>query len=315
MKTPEDCGPAGPAATGKPVAEPSGDTAQGFATAAGAYLLWGLVLPFFMKALSHISPVEIVAHRILWALPAGAVILFWLGRTADLKLALRQPRVVGMAAVTAAIISFNWGIYVYAIASNQALEASLGYYINPLISVMLGAFLLGERLTGAQKAAIALAAVAVVILTVYAGGLPWISLSLAITFAMYGYLRKTLPIGPSQGFLLEVIILSPIAAMLVIWFVTTGENHFAAGSAFDTWMLVAAGPITAIPLVLFAFGAKGLRLSTIGLMQYTVPTLIFLIAVFVFGEPFSLWQLVAFALIWTALALYTWTLFAGRKAA
>lgn len=313
MKVSEECGAAGPAATGAAAPVPVGDTAQGFATAIGAYLLWGLVLPFFMKALAHVSPVEIVAHRVVWAVPCGALILWWLGRTADLKAALRKPRVIGMASVTAFVISVNWGVYVYAIASNQALEASLGYYINPLISVVLGMFFLGEKPNRPQWVAISLAAVAVVILTIYAGRLPWISLLLALSFGTYGYLRKTLPIGPSQGFLLEVILLSPLALAIMAWYGIDGSNHFLAGSAFDTWMLVAAGPVTAVPLVLYAFGAKGLRLATIGVLQYLVPTLIFLIAVFAFGEPFSLFQLVAFALIWLALIIYTWTLFAERR--
>lgn len=315
MKANEECGAAGPAATGNAAPAPQGDTAQGFLTAIGAYGLWGVVLPFFMKALDHVSPVEIVAHRVIWAVPAGALILIWLGRTADLKAAFGRPRVIAMAAVTATVISINWGVYVYAIVSSQALEASLGYYINPLISVVMGIFFLGEKPSRMQWIAIALAGVAVVILTVYAGRLPWISLVLAFSFGTYGYLRKTLPIGPSQGFLLEVIILSPLALALVAWFVATGTSHFMAGSAFDTWMLIAAGPITAIPLVLYAFGAKGLRLATIGVLQYTVPTLIFLIAVFVFGEPFALPQLMAFSLIWLALVIYTWALFAERRRA
>lgn len=315
MKRSEDCGAPGPAAAGANTPIATGDTAQGFVTAGAAYLLWGLVLPFFMKALDHINPVEIVAHRILWAVPAGAVILIWLGRTADLMTAFRSPKVVAMAAVTAIIISINWGVYVYAIASNQALEASLGYYINPLISVLMGVFLLGEKPSRLQWVAIALAGLAVIILTVFAGKLPWISLVLAFSFATYGYLRKTLPIGPSQGFLLEVIILTPIALVLIGWFIAQGESHFLAGSTLDTWMLIAAGPVTAIPLVLFAYGAKGLRLATIGLMQYSVPTLVLLIAVFFFGEPFAGPQIAAFALIWIALAIYTSTLLRRPKAA
>jgi chloramphenicol-sensitive protein RarD len=314
MKRSEECGAPGPAAAGTTTPVATGDTTQGFVTAGAAYLLWGLVLPFFMKALDHIPPVEIVAHRILWAVPAGALILVWLGRTADLKAALKKPRVIGMAAVTATVISINWGVYVYSIASNQALEASLGYYINPLISVVMGIVMLGEKPSRAQWVAISLAALAVVILTVFAGRLPWISLVLAFSFATYGYLRKTLPIGPSQGFLLEVIILTPIALALIAWFVASGQSHFLTGSTFDTIMLVAAGPVTAIPLVLFAFGAKGLRLATIGVMQYSVPTLILLIAIFVFGEPFAAPQLVAFGLIWVALGIYTWSLLRERRA-
>jgi chloramphenicol-sensitive protein RarD len=312
-KVVDEGGCAGPAATGSAAPMPEGDTSRGFATAIGAYALWGVVLPFFMKALSHVSPVEIVAHRVVWAVPCGAFILWWLGRTSDLKAALKSPRMLAMAGVTASVITVNWGVYVYAIANNQALEASLGYYINPLISVVLGIVFLGEVPKGAQWVALGLATVAVAILTVYAGGLPWISLLLAFSFGTYGYLRKTLPIGPSQGFLLEVIILSPIALVILAWFMANGESHFLAGSTFDTAMLIAAGPMTAAPLILYAFAAKGLRLSTIGVLQYSVPTFIFLIAVFAFDEPFALPQLAAFSLIWLALLIYTWTLFAERR--
>jgi chloramphenicol-sensitive protein RarD len=315
MTIDKQAGAAGPAAGTPPDApQPTGDTLHGFTTALGAYLLWGLVLPFFMKAMDHVSPFEMVAHRVLWAVPTGALILVWLGRTADLKAAIRQPRVVAMAAVTALVISLNWGFYIYSITSGRALEASLGYYINPLISVMLGAVLLGEKPSSAQGVAIGLAVLAVIILAVYAGGMPWISLILAFSFGIYGYLRKTLPIGPSQGFLLEVLLLSPLALIIIGWFIATGGSHFMAGNGFDSMMLIIAGPITAIPLVLYAFGAKGLRLSTIGVIQYLVPTLIFIIAVFVFNEPFALPQLVAFGLIWLALIIYTWSLFAERRA-
>lgn len=313
LRTTERGGPAGPAASGTSTPVAPADTAQGFATAGAAYLIWGLLLPFLLKALSHVSPVEVMAHRILWAVPCGAAILIWLGRTADLKTALRSPRIVAMAAVTAAVISVNWGVYIYAIANNRALEASLGYYINPLISVLMGMALLGERPRPLQWVAITIAAIAVAVLTVHAGRLPWISLALALSFGTYGYLRKTLPIGPSQGFLLEVLILSPFAIATIVWFVAAGESHFMAGSPLDTVLLVVTGPMTAVPLILYAFGAKGLRLATIGLMQYIVPTLIFLIAVFFFREPFDGTQLFAFVLIWTALVIYTWTLFAERR--
>lgn len=287
---------------------------RGFFFALGAYAFWG-VQPIFMKLVAHIPAAEVVAHRILWSIPVAGAVLLLLGRTADLKVALRSPRTLLMAAVTAALITFNWGIYVWAIAVDRTVEAALGYYINPLVSVMMGAVLLGEKLSRPQMVAVGLAALAVVILTVYAGGLPWVSLALALSFAIYGYLRKTLPIGPSQGFFLEVLILSLPALGYIVWLQMRGEGHFLPSSGNDITLLILCGPITAIPLMLYAFGAKLLRFSTIGLMQYIAPSIVLLIAVLVFGEPFGGVRAAAFGLIWVALAIYSWSMFFGRPAA
>ena len=285
---------------------------RGFLFALSAYLMWG-VLPLYMKAVAHIPPVEVVAYRVVWSVPLAGALLLLLGRTADVRAALRTPRVLAMAALTAAIISVNWGIYVWAIAVDRTVETALGYYINPLVTVLLGAVLLGERLDRLQLLAVGLAVAGVAVLTVEAGGVPWVSLALAFSFAAYGYLRKTLPIGPSQGFFLEVLLLTPPCLAWIVWIEATGQGHFLADNARDTLLLLAAGPITAIPLILYGFGAKMLRISTIGLMQYVAPTLIALIAVLVFGEPFGLDRLVAFGLIWLALALYTWSALFRRK--
>ena len=291
----------------------SDPASRGFFYALLAYFLWGL-LPLFMKAVAHIPPAEVVAHRILWSVPIAGVVLVMLGRTKDVMAALRSPRTMVMAAVTAAIITLNWGIYVWAIAVERTVESALGYYINPLVSVAMGALLLGERMNRLQMAAIGLAVVAVCILAVDAGGVPWVSLSLAFTFATYGYLRKTLPIGPSQGFFLEVLILCLPALAYVTWLQMQGQNHLLLSQPYDFTLLLACGPITAVPLLLYAFGAKLLRLSTIGLMQYIAPTMIFLIAVFVFGEPFDGVRVLAFMLIWSALAIYTWSTFFRQPA-
>lgn len=280
---------------------------QGFFLALCAYLLWGM-LPFYMKAVAHLPLSEVVAHRIIWSVPIAACLLVWLGRTADFRAALRSPRMLGMAALTAALITVNWSIYVWAIAVDRTVETALGYYINPLVNVVVGALVLGEKLNRWQIAAVCLAGLAVVILTVEGGKLPWVSLALAFSFAAYGFFRKTLPIGPSQGFLLEVLILSVPSLIYVGWLAATGQGHFGAGLA-DTGLLLGCGPITAVPLLLFAFGAKLLKLSTIGIMQYIAPTIVFLIAVFVFHEPFNGVDAAAFALIWSALAIYSWSIF------
>jgi chloramphenicol-sensitive protein RarD len=280
------------------------DSLRGFGFALAAYLLWGF-LPLYMKAMAHIPTVEVLAHRVIWSVPVAMAILVWLGRTADLKAALGNLRMLGMAALTAALISVNWGIYVWAIQSGHALDAALGYYINPLFSVFLGAVLLGERLSLAQKFAIGLAALAVGVLTWDAGKLPAVALSLTLTWGIYAYLKKSLPIGPNQGFTLEVILLLPLALGYLVWQMATGHSAFLAGSGVDTALLLGCGVVTAVPLMLYANGAKLLRLSTIGIMQYIAPTMIFLTAVFLFGEEFGRAKMIAFPMIWAALAIYT----------
>lgn len=289
----------------------SGDSLSGFLYALTAYLLWGF-LPLYMKALAHIPPPEVIAHRVVWSLPIALVVLWWTGRTADLRAALTSPRMLGMGAMTAALISVNWGIYVWAIGSGHALDAALGYYINPLFSIFLGAVLLGERMGRLQMVAIALAVVAVGILTWEAGRLPVVALGLTLTWGFYAYLKKRLPIGPNQGFTLEVLILLVPAVGYMVWLAAQGTSHFRQGAALDDLLLLGCGLVTAVPLMVYANGAKRLTLSTIAIMQYIAPTMIFLTAVFVFDEPFSKVKLLAFSLIWAALVIYSAPILAGR---
>ena len=283
------------------------DTLPGFLFALAAYLMWGF-LPFYMKAVAHIPAHEVVAHRVLWSVPVAGVILIAIGRTRELAAALRTPAMLRMAMLTAALVAVNWGIYVWAIGAGRALETALGYYINPLFSVFLGAVLLKERLTRTQLVAIALAVVAVVILTVEGGGLPWVSLALTFSWGFYAFFRKTLPIGPNQGFMLEVLMLSPFALGWAVWLQASGQGHFATTGWTDILLLAGTGLVTAIPLMTYANGAKLLRLSTIGIMQYIAPTMIFVIAVFFFREPFSAGRLAAFGFIWAALVVYSWSI-------
>jgi chloramphenicol-sensitive protein RarD len=292
-------------------ATPNEDSLSGFLYALSAYLLWGF-LPIYMKALAHIPPVEVIAHRVVWSVPIALLVLRVLGRTADLRTAVRSPRMLGMGALTAALISVNWGIYVWAIGSGHALDAALGYYINPLFSIFLGAVLLRERIGRWQGVAIGLAVVAVAILTWDAGRLPVVALGLTLTWGFYAFLKKWLPIGPNQGFALEVLILLPPALAYMVWLWGDGTGHFLQGAALDDALLIGCGLVTAGPLMIYANGAKRLRLSTIAIMQYIAPTLIFLTAVFIFDEPFSGVKFMAFGLIWTALALYSLPLVAGR---
>jgi chloramphenicol-sensitive protein RarD len=287
------------------------DSLSGFLFALTAYLLWGF-LPLYMKALAHIPPVEVIAHRVIWSVPVALAVLWWLGRTADLRTAIRSPRMLGMAAVTAALVSVNWGIYVWAIGSGHALDAALGYYINPLFSIFLGAVLLREKMGRLQALAIGLAVVAVAILTWEAGRLPVVALALTLTWGGYAFLKKWLPIGPNQGFALEVLILLPLALAYMAWLWGQGTGHFRMGVVTDDLLLVGCGLVTAGPLMIYANGAKRLTLSTIAIMQYIAPTMIFLTAVFVFDEPFSGVKLVAFSLIWAALVIYSLPVIAGR---
>lgn len=292
--------------------KPDEDTLRGFGFALSAYLLWGF-LPLYLKLIDHIPVLEVLAHRVLWSVPVAGLILLVLGRTGDIGRVLRDPKALAMGCVTAMLVSINWGTYVWAVAVGRALDGALGYYINPIFSVFLGAMLLGERLNRLQWGAVALAAMAVAFLTYETGSLPWPAIVLTFSWGFYAYFKRSLPIGPNQGFLLEVLILSPLAIGYLVWLGAKGGGHFVSLS-LDMWLLMGCGIVTAVPLMLYANGAKGLRLATIGIMQYIAPTMIMLIAVFVFEEPFGPARAVAFPLIWAALGLYTYAMFRRRRA-
>ena len=279
------------------------DTPKGLILAVTAYVMWGF-LPLYLKALAHIGPVEVVAHRVIWSVPIAGLLLVVLGRTSDLKAALRNPRMLGMAALTAGLVSVNWAIYVWAISSGHALDAALGYYINPLFSIALGAVLLREPLSRTQMFAVGLAALGVLVLVVQAGRLPWAALGLMVSWGFYAFFKRSLPIGPNQGFLLEVLILLVPALAYVTWLGATGIAHFGV-LASDMMLLVGAGIVTAVPLLVYANGAKLVRLSTMGILQYIAPTMIFITAVTLFGEQMDSARMIAFPLIWAALVVYS----------
>jgi len=284
------------------------DSLSGLAFAVSAYVFWGF-LPLYMKLMDHIPAEEVLAHRVIWSVPVAGLVLLVLRRTDDLMAALRTPRVLAMGLLTSALISLNWWVYVWSIANDQAIDAALGYYINPLFSIALGAILLKEKLTRSQLIATGLAAVAVAVLTYEAGSLPLVALTLTLSWGFYAYFRKTLPVGANQGFMLEVLILTPFALIYLAWIWMTDVQHFGAGVTLDTWLLFGCGLITAGPLMLYANGAKRLRLSTIGILQYIAPTMIFLVAVFVFEEPFGRGKAIAFPMIWLALIIYSTSMF------
>ncbi|SUZ30609.1 hypothetical protein ROE7235_00333 [Roseibaca ekhonensis] len=290
------------------------DTPRGFAFAIAAFAIWGM-LPFYFRALGHVPTPEVVAHRVVWALPVALCWLLWLGRTADLRTAIRTPRMLGMATVTAALISINWGSYVWLIQSGKAMDAALGYYINPIFSIFLGATLLGERLTARQWGAVALAFAAVVVLTVDAGRLPVGALAIVFSWGSYAYFKRALPIGPNQGFALEALILLPVALGFLAWQAGQGTLYTLQATPRDWLLLLGCGFITAVPLILYANAAKGLRLSTIAISGYSIPTMIFLISTLVFREPFDGARLIAFPMIWGAMALYISEVLRKRRAA
>ena len=291
----------------------TGDTREGFIFAGGAYLLWGF-LPFYMKAVSHIPAYEVVAHRILWSVPIAGLIILWLGLAGDMGRVLRSPKMLAQSAMCAVLITINWGIYVWAIGHDRAIETALGYYINPLFSIFMAYVLLKEKLAPLQWVAIALAAAAVVLITWGAGGVPLVALGLTVTWGFYAFLKKTLPVGGTQGFFLEVLLLCIPALGFIIYLEANGTGHFLQTGNYNMAMLAASGLVTAIPLILYANGAKLLKLSTIGIMQYSAPTMIFLTAIFIFGEPFDKIRGIAFGMIALALVLYSVSLFRGRNA-
>jgi chloramphenicol-sensitive protein RarD len=296
-----------------PAAAPGGEARQALAAGIGCYLIWGVV-PLYFQLRGHqgAGGWEILAHRTAWAAPAAFAMVLVARQQGHLAEVLRSPRTLGWLFLSSLAIAANWVVFIFAVNNGQLLESSLGYYINPLVSIVVAAVLLGERLDRLQMAAVALAAIAVTVLTVEAGKLPWVSLALAFSFAAYGFFRKTLPIGPSQGFLLEVLLLSVPALCYLVYLIATGQDHLVSSTGADTMLLIGCGPVTAVPLLFFAFGARLLRLSTIGIMQYIAPTMVFLIAVLVFHEPFGTTEATAFVLIWTALAMYSWSMFRGR---
>ena len=276
---------------------------SGIIYAALAFFCWGL-FPIYFHALGEVPPLQILAHRMLWSL-AFLLVLLLLRRDWKWLQVVRQPRVFFSFVLSALLLSANWLVYIWSVMNHHVIEASLGYFINPLVNIVLGYLILKERMRPLQWAAIGVAALGVAWLTWQAGTVPWIALFLALSFGGYGLLRKTAALGPLEGLSFETIVLFPLAAGYVIWLTVQGQNVFI-NTASDTtrWLLIMAGPLTAIPLLLFATGARKIPLSILGLLQYLSPTLQFLLGVWLFKEAFSADRLVGFVLIWSALALF-----------
>ena len=272
--------------------------------AALAYTLWGL-FPLYFRQLQHVGALEIVLHRTIWALAFMVAVLAAMRRFDWLGPVLRDRRQLARFTLSALLLSCNWLVYVWAVNHDQIVDASLGYFMNPLVSVLLGFVALGERLRPLQWLAVALAATGVLWLTVQAGQLPWIALTLALSFGTYGLLRKTASLGAAEGLALETMLLAPLAATILLWWAWRGESSVAPGDSVTWLWLLASGPLTAVALLLFATGARRLKLATLGLMQYISPTLQFALGVWLFKEPFTAARLTGFGAIWAGLAIYT----------
>ena len=277
---------------------------SGFIAGVGAYLLWGF-LPLLFKWLDGVDAVTIVADRTLWSLLlVGGILVAW-GRTPEIRVALADPVSRRSMLISSALLAVNWLIYVYAVETDRVLEASFGYFINPLANVVLGMVLLGERLNRWQAVAIGIAVVAIAIQAIGLSGIPFIALGLAVTFAAYGYFRKTARASSATGLFVETLLIAPVAvAYLGFTFIRDGGVGPHADPA-TLGLLILTGPATAFPLLLFAFAVQRMRLTTIGMLQYLAPSIAFLLAITVFGEHLNPTRLVSFGLIWLSLIVYT----------
>lgn len=267
-----------------------------------AYGLWGLA-PAFWKLLAHVDAPELLAHRAVWGLATFAALVVIARQGSALASALRDRRLLGVMFVSGVLLAFNWGLFVWAAIRGHLLEASLGYFINPLISVAIGTIFLRETLSRLQWLAIALAAIGVGILTWRAGRVPYISLMLAATFGVYGTIRKLAKVDALVGSTIETALMVPFAIGYLVYDQAAGV--LGHGSATDHILVISTGVVTAVPLILFTSAARRLPLSTVGFLQYLAPTGQFLLAVLAYGEPLAHEKLVAFAFIWTALAVFS----------
>lgn len=285
--------------------EPGGDTRLALGAGIGCYLIWGFV-PLVFQAMGRlgVGPWEILAHRILWSLPVAGLLLLLAGQGGEFRAALRQPKVLGWLTLSSAMIAINWSLYIWAVSSGRVLESALGYYITPLVNMGAGAILFRERIDRLGYASMALAAVGVAIQAVALGGLPIVSLTLALSFGLYGIIRKQVDASAQTGFLIECLVVGLPGLLYVGWLTQAGHGHFGATAATTAW-LIAAGPITAIPLVLFAWAARRIPLSAMGFLQFLSPTISFFIGL-AEGEAFTPARALSFVFIWGGAAVFLW---------
>jgi chloramphenicol-sensitive protein RarD len=287
-------------------------TRQGIIAGLAAYLMWGL-FPIYFKVMSDVSALEMLAHRIVWSLPFGALIIWTRHQWPEVKRALIHRRTLGFLLMSALVITVNWLTYIYAVQSGNIFQASLGYYINPLMYVIVGVLFFGEHLRRAQVIAVVLAAAGVAVLTVSGGEFPVVSIILGISFTCYGVIRKQVVVGGMPGLFIEVLVLSPIAAIYLLWLMHAGQSVFVLERPEMIIGLLLAGPLTVLPLLAFALAARRLELSAIGFLQYIAPTMQFCVGL-AYGEKFTVAHAICFGLIWLAVAVFGFDAWrAGRQ--
>jgi chloramphenicol-sensitive protein RarD len=276
---------------------------DGVLSALIAYVLWG-VFPIYFKLVQSVAPTEVLAHRIIWAVPFGALILYARRQWPEVRAAFASPPTLFWLALAALFISMNWFIYIWAVQEEEVLQASLGYYINPLMYVLVGVLFLEERLRRLQIVSVLLAAAGVSFLTIKGGQFPFVAVSLALLFTLYGVIRKQVAIGAMPGLFIETLLLFPFAVAWLGWLMTSQQAEFGPGAPSMSALLILAGPLTVVPLLLFAIAARRLTLTVIGFMQFIAPTLQFIVGIF-YGEVLTVAHIVCFACIWAAVAIFS----------
>jgi chloramphenicol-sensitive protein RarD len=280
------------------------EAGRGALAAAGSFLFWGVV-PVYWKQMQSVAAIELIAHRIVWSLVFLLGLLALQSNLGVLRTIFRSGRLVGLNLLSSILLAANWTVYVWAVNSGHVIESSLGYFLVPLVNVALGFLLLHERLRPLQWTAIGCAALGVGSLLFRVGHVPWIALSLAGTWSAYGLLKKKSALGAIPGLAAETLLLFPLAAALLLWWHHTGAGALGRVDARTQWLVLSVGVVTAVPLLLFSYGAQRIRLATLGLLQYIGPSLQFLLGYFLYREPFDATRLQAYVLIWCGLALYT----------
>jgi len=279
------------------------DQRSGVTAALIAYVMWGL-MPIYFTATASIPALQVLSHRVIWAVPFGMLILSFRRQWPEVRRLFGQPRVLARLAITTVFITINWLVYIWAVQNGRIFDASLGYYINPLLYVLVGALFLGERLSSLQVIAATFAAIGVGVLVVQGGTVPWVALILAVSFTVYGVQRKKIAVGAMPGLFVETLFLLPIFTVYLAWLSATELNAFAWESPTIASLLMLAGPLTVLPLLFFAIGARRLRLATLGFLQFIGPTLQFLVAVF-YGEKLTDAHLICMGFIWLAVLVFS----------
>ena len=288
------------------------ETRRGFLLGAAAYAIWG-VFPLYFPLLEPAGAVEILAHRVFWSLVTMLLFVLVFGRLRQVRAVVAHRRTFGILAVAAVVIAINWGTYIWGVNNGHVVETSLGYFINPLVTVLMGVVILGERLRNLQWVALGIAAVAVVGLTVEYGRPPWVALVLAFSFGSYGLAKKKANVGAIESLTVETMLLAPFAGAYILWLVAQGTSTFGTEGAGHAVLLVSTGIVTAVPLIFFGAAATRVSLTTIGLLQYLAPTIQFAIGVLVFQEEMTPMRWAGFGLVWIALVMFTYEAINHRR--